>query len=196
MSFRFASLIGSIMLAQGGIALAQDTTDPNTFLRQEGLDLWRASKLSGVSIYGPDRQRVGAISDVLVGHNGGAKFVVVGVGGFLGIGTKDVAIPYDQVTFSDEPIVPPMTANETALVGTVPNGTAASGTMAPAGTMAPMASTGLGTPADTTDAIPGAASSNAAASMTAALSTTYPDHGSVTLTRDQLKSAPDFQFAK
>ena len=152
MSIRLAALIGSLVLSQSGLGLAQDATNPSTFLRKEGADLWRASKLAGVSIYGPDQQRVGTISDVLVSHEGGAKYVVVGVGGFLGIGTKDVAIPFDQVAFTDQPIVPLLNAGGAAPGGVAPgstatSGMATSGTMAPAGTMAPMTGGGLPTTA-------------------------------------------------
>lgn len=72
-------------------------------ITQEGKDLWRATKLSGVDVYGPNQQKVGDIRDVLMDRNGKAEYVVVGVGGFLGIGEKDVAIALSQVTFSDGP---------------------------------------------------------------------------------------------
>lgn len=198
MSIRLAALVGSLVLSQAGLAFAQDATNPSTFLHQEGADLWRASKLAGVSIYGPDQQRVGTISDVLVSHEGGAKYVVVGVGGFLGIGTKDVAIPFDQVAFTDQPVVPLLNAaaaGGAAPGSTAPSGMATSGTMAPAGTMAPMTGGGLGTPGDTTGSIAAGPSASAAEAAATARSTTYPDHGTVTLTRDQLKAAPDFRFA-
>lgn len=70
---------------------------------QEANNDWRASKLVGVAIYGPDNKKVGNISDILMSKDGKAELVVVGVGGFLGIGEKDVAIPFEQVKFTDQP---------------------------------------------------------------------------------------------
>ena len=70
---------------------------------RETPDEWRASKLAGVPIYGPDNKKVGTITDVLMNREGKAELVVIGVGGFLGIGEKDVSVPYDQVKFTDQP---------------------------------------------------------------------------------------------
>jgi putative membrane protein len=71
---------------------------------QETPEEWRASKLAGVPIYGPDNKKVGSITDVLMSKEGRAESVVVGVGGFLGIGEKDVAIPFAEVKFTDQPV--------------------------------------------------------------------------------------------
>src|SRR3712207_3958095 len=54
-------------------------------------DMIRGSKLMGVDVYGSDNQKVGDIDEVIVDKQGKIHAVVVGVGGFLGIGTKDVA---------------------------------------------------------------------------------------------------------
>jgi PRC-barrel domain len=48
--------------------------------------MWRASKMVGVNIYGPAGQKVGDVSEVLLDHQGNVKAVVIGVGGFLGMG--------------------------------------------------------------------------------------------------------------
>ena len=73
-------------------------------LTQESPDQWRASKLAGVAVYGPEKKDVGKITDVLLSKDGKAEFVIIGVGGFLGIGEKDVAVPFDQVKFTDQPM--------------------------------------------------------------------------------------------
>ena len=69
-----------------------------------GQGKWRASKLMGVDIYGPDNKKVGDVTEVVFDKNGKIELVTVGVGGFLGLGSKDVAIPFDQVTWSDQPM--------------------------------------------------------------------------------------------
>jgi sporulation protein YlmC with PRC-barrel domain len=67
------------------------------FLQTEGSDQWRASKLIGASVVGPDNKSIGDINEILLDKAGGVEAVVVGVGGFLGIGEKNVAIPFDSL---------------------------------------------------------------------------------------------------
>jgi len=52
---------------------------------------WRASKLVGVNIYNEQNDKIGAIDDVIVDPSGKVDGVVISVGGFLGVGEKDVA---------------------------------------------------------------------------------------------------------
>ncbi len=61
---------------------------------------WRASSLIGSSIRNAANEAIGDINDLLVGADGQVSAVVVGVGGFLGIGEKNVAIPFDELSFS------------------------------------------------------------------------------------------------
>jgi hypothetical protein len=72
----------------------------NTFVQQQATD-WRSSKLVGASVFGADK--IGSIDDVLIGSDGNVKAVVVGVGGFLGIGEKDVAIPFNALNVERKP---------------------------------------------------------------------------------------------
>jgi sporulation protein YlmC with PRC-barrel domain len=64
------------------------------FLQRQSADDWRSSKLVGTSVMGANDQNIGEINDVLFDSGGTVKGVVVGVGGFLGIGEKDVAVPF------------------------------------------------------------------------------------------------------
>jgi sporulation protein YlmC with PRC-barrel domain len=65
---------------------------------------WRASKLVGLSVYNDNNESIGSINDLLADKSGNIKAVVIGVGGFLGVGSHLVAIPYDKVKFVNEPI--------------------------------------------------------------------------------------------
>ncbi|HWB47737.1 MAG TPA: PRC-barrel domain-containing protein [Stellaceae bacterium] len=49
------------------------------------------------SVYDPANNKVGSIDDVVIGDNGQITAFIVGVGGFLGAGTKDVAVPFNAV---------------------------------------------------------------------------------------------------
>jgi hypothetical protein len=49
------------------------------------------------SVYDPNDNKIGEIEDVLVDREGKATALIVGVGGFLGMGEKDVAVPFKAV---------------------------------------------------------------------------------------------------
>lgn len=63
-----------------------------------------ASNIIGQTVYsgtGDDAQNIGKISDLVLSPDGEAEAAVVGVGGFLGIGQKEVAIEYDLLHWAD-----------------------------------------------------------------------------------------------
>jgi sporulation protein YlmC with PRC-barrel domain len=49
------------------------------------------------SVYDPSDSKIGEIMDVLIDKSGKVTALIVGVGGFLGMGEKDVAVPFDAV---------------------------------------------------------------------------------------------------
>lgn len=53
-----------------------------------------ASKLVGATVYNTTNETVGEISDVIISPNGTVTAVLIGVGGFLGMGEKTIAVPY------------------------------------------------------------------------------------------------------
>jgi sporulation protein YlmC with PRC-barrel domain len=55
------------------------------------------SDFEGTRVYGANNENIGDISDTLIDRDGRIVAVVVGVGGFLGIGQKDVAIPFEAL---------------------------------------------------------------------------------------------------
>ncbi len=72
---------------------------PGPFLTQPNQYV-RGSKLIGVEVIGADITRIGQIEDILVDSAGRLAGVVIGVGGFLGIGEKRVAVPYDLLLWN------------------------------------------------------------------------------------------------
>ena len=96
--------LGTIGLLGGALvafpALAQTAGD--SFVKEQAINQWRASKLVGVSVMGADQKKIGKIEDVLVDHDGNAQVVVVSVGGFLGIGAKDVGVPFKTMQWRTE----------------------------------------------------------------------------------------------
>jgi sporulation protein YlmC with PRC-barrel domain len=67
------------------------------FIQHQSAGDWRASKLIGTNVYGPDDKSIGEINDVILASDGSVKAAVVGVGGFLGVGEKNVAVPFDTL---------------------------------------------------------------------------------------------------
>ena len=90
-----AGLATSLLL---GSALAQDRQ--GQFIAQQPHTSLRLSQLKGVDVIGQDHTRLGDIDEVLVDRNGRIEAVVIGVGGFLGVGGKNVAIPFDQILWN------------------------------------------------------------------------------------------------
>lgn len=67
-------------------------------------DQWLASKFKGTQVIGLDDNKVGSVDDLLFDRTGSVRGIVVGVGGFLGIGAKQVAFPmgsFDVVAGKD-----------------------------------------------------------------------------------------------
>jgi sporulation protein YlmC with PRC-barrel domain len=62
------------------------------FINSQKPDQYLASKFKGTDVVGSDGQKIGDVSDILFDKDGKIEAYVVGVGGFLGIGTKDVAL--------------------------------------------------------------------------------------------------------
>jgi sporulation protein YlmC with PRC-barrel domain len=68
----------------------------------------RTSKVVGASVYNDQNQSIGTIDDVLMGDSSHkADTAVVSVGGFLGMGSKLVSVPFDQLRIENDKIVMP-----------------------------------------------------------------------------------------
>ena len=73
-----------------------------TFMaRQEPGDM-RAANLVGVAVQNKSGEIVGDIVDVILKPNGQATAIILGVGGMLGLGEKNVAVPFDAVAISTD----------------------------------------------------------------------------------------------
>src|SRR5512139_3387826 len=67
-------------------------------------DMWRASKLIGVNVYNDQNEKLGDISEILLDKSGKVDGVVIGVGGFLGLGKHDILVTMDKLKFVNEPV--------------------------------------------------------------------------------------------
>jgi|RhiMetdeSRZDD1v2_1073273.scaffolds.fasta_scaffold00445_20 hypothetical protein len=62
------------------------------FVGKQTADQWLASKFKGTDVIGADNHKIGDVGDILFDKDAKAVAYIIGVGGFLGIGSKDVAL--------------------------------------------------------------------------------------------------------
>lgn len=73
------------------------------FLSEQTEDQIAASTYIGQSVYNAKDERIGEINDVIFTKDGSVEAAVIGVGGFLGIGEKNVAVPLDTIAVATVP---------------------------------------------------------------------------------------------
>lgn len=71
---------------------ASESSGKANFVTSQKPDQWLASKFKGTDVVGSDNQKIGDVSDILFDKSGKIDAFVVSVGGFLGMGAKEVAL--------------------------------------------------------------------------------------------------------
>jgi sporulation protein YlmC with PRC-barrel domain len=79
-------------------AASTSTADAGSYMTQQGADEISANSYIGQSVYNGNNESIGSINDLIMKKDGGIVAAVVGVGGFLGIGEKNVAVPVEKIT--------------------------------------------------------------------------------------------------
>lgn len=79
-------------------AIAKQPMTDASFIQAQQKDDWRASNIIGENVKNAADEVIGDINDLVFGNDGKVHAVVIGVGGFVGIGEKDVAVPYSTLT--------------------------------------------------------------------------------------------------
>lgn len=130
---------------------------------------WRASKLIGLNVYNEANEKLGDINELILDKNGKVNAVVIGVGGFLGMGEHDIAVSMDKLKFVEEPVRTSSAAPATTVRDTT-TGTATS----PATTTTTTATT---------------------TARTADVNDWTPNHAVMSGTKDQLKALPQFKYS-
>src|SRR5829696_5383391 len=151
------SFLGAVLVSTPVLAQPSQTTAPapqtgaGGWATQLQPDQWRASDLEGLSVYSSNNGD--KIGDIIFDGSGKVQAVVIGVGGYLGVGERDVAVPFDQIRFVNEPRVNTTrtTTGEARLAGASPGG----------GTVASPAATGTAAvPADSNSPAPSTTAPN------------------------------------
>lgn len=76
----------------------QATNAAPQFIGQQQDGQMLASNIIGKTVTGPNDENLGDVNDIILGADGQPDAVVIGVGGFLGLGEKNVAVPFDTIT--------------------------------------------------------------------------------------------------
>src|ERR1041385_5786273 len=103
-----ATMIGVALLS--GDAGAQGTPQTVDLVKVDVQKLaagYRASKVIGSSVGNDGGETIGKIDDLLVSADGKQPYAVLSVGGFLGMGTRMVVVPYETLKFVDKKIMLP-----------------------------------------------------------------------------------------
>ena len=160
-----------------GAAIAQtaapnrtDTVTTDAAVNRDGE--WRASKLMGVNVYNEANEKIGEINEVILDRSGKVVNVILGVGGFLGMGEHNVAVAFDKLKWVDEPVRTTTASNVS-----------------------------VDKPATNVDSTARTASDGNSRVTTGSATTArrvsenwYPDHAVYNATKDQLKSMPQFKY--
>ena len=77
-------------------------------------NLWRSSKLIGLNVYNDKNEKLGDINEILLDKSGKVEGVVIGVGGFLGMGQHDIKVEMSKLKFVDEPVKTSSTTTTTS----------------------------------------------------------------------------------
>jgi sporulation protein YlmC with PRC-barrel domain len=174
-----AGFVGTTMLATAAVAQTTTPADnsnstmskspaSSTASNMTHAGQWRSSKMIGLDVYNSNNEKLGDISELLIDSSGKIQAAVIGVGGFLGVGQRDVAVNFDQLKFVDQPV-----SSNTAMSGSSGTSTSTSAS---------------GTSSGTTTGAATSSSSNSTADRW------YPDHAMYNASKDQLKSMPEFSY--
>jgi sporulation protein YlmC with PRC-barrel domain len=76
---------------------AADASGSAQFMTKQASDDWLASNLIGQSVYNAKNENIGDINDLVTDRDGKIVAVLIGSGGFLGLGEKDVAVRFEDL---------------------------------------------------------------------------------------------------
>ena len=98
------ALSASVLALAGGLAVAQAETMTNSssgrsVAAPSSLSTmhWLASDIYKADVYDNAEEKIGVVTDLILDNSGNVTTAVVGVGGFLGAGKKDVAVPFKDL---------------------------------------------------------------------------------------------------
>jgi hypothetical protein len=154
---------------------------------------WRATKLAGVPVFN-NSEKIGDVNELILGKDGKIEAVVIGVGGFLGMGEHLAAVPFEKIKWIDAPRETTTSSRPTTTGGGISgSGTSGSGTSTTSAD-SPAAGGTADRPMTTTADRP--ATTTATSDSTTRAYRGYPDHAQLDMTKEQLKALPVVNYAR
>jgi hypothetical protein len=104
-----------IVAALSSSAFSQGTPQTLSVMKVDPTSLatgYRTSKVVGSAVVNEANETVGTIDDLIVTPGDRVPFAVLSVGGFLGIGTKYVVVPYSTLVVHDKEMMLPGATKE------------------------------------------------------------------------------------
>src|SRR5215467_9784649 len=117
--FLAAAVLGSALIAAPALAQNNNkmseskSSTASTTQTATSAGLWQGSKLISLNVYNDQGEKIGAIKDLMFDKSGNVASVVIGVGGFLGMGERDVAVKWADLKWSNEPVKTSSSQNTT-----------------------------------------------------------------------------------
>jgi sporulation protein YlmC with PRC-barrel domain len=93
------TLLAAAMIVIAAPAYAQPAT---AFVTTQGPEEWRAVNYIGKPVVNASGEKIGDVNDLIFDKSGKISTVVVGIGGFLGMGEKNVGMGYETLTYTDK----------------------------------------------------------------------------------------------
>ena len=101
-----AAMAGLASIGAPGGAVAASAAPAQVAAQQssEGPDMLRASKLIGQAVRNGKGEKIGTVDDLILNQGDRILFAVISVGGFLGVGDRLVAVPFDELKFGSKDV--------------------------------------------------------------------------------------------
>ncbi len=93
------TFFAAAMLLMAAPAYAQPAT---AFVTTQAPEEWRANNYLGRQVVNASGEKIGDVNDLIFDKTGKISTVIVGIGGFLGMGEKNVGLGYEALTYTEK----------------------------------------------------------------------------------------------
>ena len=101
-------LAAAVALSVGSASFAQGTPQTLNVLKVDVVKVatgFRATRIIGETVVNDANETVGKVDDLIIVPDGKVPVLVLSVGGFLGVGTRLVAVPYESLEMQDKKLL-------------------------------------------------------------------------------------------
>lgn len=98
-----ASALAVVAVPLVSMAVAQTAKPAVAFVTEQPSAEWLAHVFFGAKVQNAAGEIIGDVNDLVFTRSGQISTVVLGIGGLLGVGEKNVAVPYSALSFKAGP---------------------------------------------------------------------------------------------